>query len=48
MNRAEATVEMTTIQTSSMIEELERNTAREMLSVALRAEADAYIEAAAD
>jgi transposase-like protein len=43
MNKAQATVRMDTVQTNSLLEAQLRTAAQEMLVVALRVEADAYI-----
>ena len=46
MNKAQATVRMESVQTNSVLEITLRSAAREMLEIALRAEADAYIRQA--
>ena len=46
MNKAQATVRMAAVQTNSILEIQLRESARQMLVVALRAEADEYIKQA--
>ena len=46
MNKAQATVRMAAVQTNSILEIQLREAARQMLVVALRAEADEYIKQA--